>query len=116
MSVDKFLMRNDTIVGRSYTIFDSPIVKGSVIFIDEFDASKMTMENRLIQNNLDNLLDYLDSFERITKKLANMSEHPTDIYKMSESLKSKLESDVSDLPDYKKLKGSTKDVNSAHRA
>lgn len=103
MSVDKFLMKNDTIVGRSFTIFDSYIVKGSIVFIDEFDASKMTMEDRLIHNNLDNLYDYLDSFEKIFKKLSNVSEQPNRLYAMSLPYMINLSEDLKDDPEYKSL-------------
>ena len=103
MSVDKFLMKNDTIVGRSFTIFDSYIVKGSIVFIDEFDASKMTMEDRLIQNNLDNLFDYMDSFEKIFKKLSNVSEQPARLYVMSPAYMINLSEDFKDDPEYNAL-------------
>ena len=35
MSADKFVMRNDTIIDKSNTIYDSPIVKDAIIFIDD---------------------------------------------------------------------------------
>lgn len=84
MSVDKFLMRNDTIVGGSSTVFDSGIVKGSIVFIDEFDASKMTMERRLIQNSLEGIRDYRDSFEKIHKKISDPHGQPSRLYAVSE--------------------------------
>lgn len=100
MSVDKFMLKNDTVVGSSYTIFDSDIVKGSIVFIDEFDQSKSTMERRLIQNNLDNIRDSRDSFEKIFKKLSNVGEQPRRLYSVSAPLRAKLTAELEKDPKY----------------
>lgn len=50
MSVDKFLSQNSTIVEPSCMLYNSDLIKDSVIFIDEFDASKDTILKNIIQN------------------------------------------------------------------
>ncbi|WP_400196177.1 hypothetical protein [Candidatus Methanarcanum hacksteinii] len=65
MSADKFVMRNDTIIDKSNTIYDSPIVKNAIIFIDEFDSTKNQILNRLITNNTRRKIDYVDMAQKI---------------------------------------------------
>ncbi len=69
MSVDKFLARNSTIVEPSYQLYNSDIINGSYIFIDEFDATKETMLNNIITNGLRDKIDYLDLFNAIYSAL-----------------------------------------------
>ena len=65
MSADKFVMRNDTIIGKSNTIYDSPIVKDAVIFIDEFDSTRNQILSRLIQNSGRRRIDLVDMILKI---------------------------------------------------
>ena len=52
MSMDKFLLRNDPIVDKSYFIYKR-LAKDAIVFIDEFDATKETVLSRLIDNATD---------------------------------------------------------------
>ncbi|MCH5152537.1 MAG: hypothetical protein J1F68_01055 [Clostridiales bacterium] len=65
MSMDKFLSRNSTIVEPSYMFYNSDIIKDAVIFIDEFDATKATILNNIIENGLRDKIDYIELFREI---------------------------------------------------
>lgn len=69
MSVDKFLSQNATIIEPSTMIYNSPIVKDALIFIDEFDAAKDTILKNIIQNGLRDKVDYLNLFREIYASL-----------------------------------------------
>nr|MBO4517533.1 hypothetical protein [Clostridia bacterium] len=73
MSVEKFLSRNSTIVETSYVFYNSSIIENAVIFIDEFDATKETILNNIIQNGLRDRIDYVDLFLSIYGPLQTAS-------------------------------------------
>ena len=65
MSMDKFLVRNATIVEPSYMFYNSKIIDNAVIFIDEFDATKETILRNIITNGLSEKIDYIELFNDI---------------------------------------------------
>lgn len=66
MSVDKFISQIATIVEPSCMLYNSKFIdKNTVIFIDEFDASKETMLKNIIQNGLRDRVDYIELFKNI---------------------------------------------------
>lgn len=69
MSVDKFLARNASIVEPSYQLYNSDIINGAYIFIDEFDATKETMLKNIISNGLREKIDYVELFNAIYSAL-----------------------------------------------
>ena len=69
LSIDKFLLRNDTLIEPSYQ-FSSSIINKSVVFIDEFDATKDTVLKRHIDEGLKGKIDYLDLFSAIDAGLS----------------------------------------------
>lgn len=73
LSIDKILSRNATIVESSYMFYDSEIIRNAIIFIDEFDATKETMLNNIIQNGLRDKIDYVDLFLSIYNPLQTSS-------------------------------------------
>lgn len=68
MSMDKFLLRNDPILEGTYFIYKR-LCDRSIIFIDEFDATKETVLKRLVENAIKNKIDYISAFSRIRDKL-----------------------------------------------
>lgn len=76
MSVAKFVSTHDTIVGGRYSIYDSELIDGSYIFIDEFDATKEAILGRIIDADKGDV-DYIGIFRRIFRTL----EHDADIWK-----------------------------------
>lgn len=68
MSMDKFLLRNDPIIEGTYFIYKR-LCNNSIIFIDEFDATKETVLDRLIENAVKNKIDYVAAFTQIRDRL-----------------------------------------------
>lgn len=70
MSMDKFILGNTTIIEPTYSFYNHKIIDNSIIFIDEFDATKDNMLNQIIKKGLDNYVDYLTLFKQIQASLA----------------------------------------------
>ena len=71
MSMDKFLVRNTTIVEPSYLIANAPFLENSIVFIDEFDATKDTILQRLIDDGLKKAPAYIEMFLEIFSSLTS---------------------------------------------
>ncbi len=65
MSMDKFLVTTDTLVENAGLLYNTDIIDGAIIFIDEFDATKETVLRTIIQNGLRGKVDYIDLFNQI---------------------------------------------------
>ena len=78
MSIDKFLVRNSTLVEPSYNIIDNySLLKDSVLFIDEFDSSKDVFLKNTIQESISTKVGIIELFRIIYSGLEN-----TDFSKM----------------------------------
>lgn len=85
MSIDKFLVKNSTLIEPSYNIIDSNnLLKNSIIFIDEFDASKDVFLKKIINDSIDTKVHIIELFRLIyaglentdfSKMLTEISEH-----------------------------------------
>ena len=92
MSIDKFLVRNSTLVEPSYNIIDSnELLRDSIIFIDEFDSSKDVFLKKIINDSIDTKLDIIELFRLIYAGLEN-----TDFSKMLTEVSDKLQSQIDD--------------------
>lgn len=69
MSMDKFLSINSTIIAPSSMLYDSDLIDNSVIFIDEFDATKDTVLKNIIKNGLHEKIDCMELFHTIYSSL-----------------------------------------------
>ena len=94
LSMDKFLARNSTIIEPSYLFYDSNILDGAIVFIDEFDATRETILNNIIQTGLRGRIDYIEIYKNIRSALIT-HEFPTDIFKPSPQQK---QSKYKDIP------------------
>lgn len=65
MSVNKMLVKNSTIIQGSESIWESDILKGSVVFIDEFERSKEVMNRQIIADNIKRSTDAISLFHAI---------------------------------------------------
>lgn len=91
MSIDKFLVRNSTIVEPSYNIIDNKnLLNGSIIFIDEFDASKDIILKSIINESLDTKVNIIELFRIIYSGLEDTSFSKL-LTNVSVTLKNKIE-------------------------
>lgn len=97
MSADKFVTVNDTIVGKSATVYDSDITKGAIIFIDEFDSTKERIQKAIVGRNLRRNVDVIDLFNRIHDGLRAVDEQPARLYRPVGSMGVEDECSLKDL-------------------
>ncbi len=71
MSMDKFICPHSTLIEMTYNFYNSPIVNGALVFIDEFDATKETILRNIIENGLKEKIDYIELFSHIYAVLHN---------------------------------------------
>lgn len=69
MSVSKFMKRNSILVDTSYEFLNSDLIEDAVIIIDEFDATKDTIQSELIEKSLAMKEDYIHLFRQIYRTL-----------------------------------------------
>ena len=69
MSISKFMKKNSCLVEPSYEFLESDLIKDAIIFIDEFDATKATMEEAITEGALSIQEDYLSLFRQILRGL-----------------------------------------------
>lgn len=65
MSISKFMAKNSCIVEPSYDFLRSDLIDGAIIIIDEFDATKATIEDAILEEALSVKADYLNMFRQI---------------------------------------------------
>lgn len=71
MSVTKFLYKNSVLIRPSYDFIHSGFIKGSVIFLDEFDDSKTSILSYILDSAYKIEEDYLTVFHQL---YTNMNE------------------------------------------
>lgn len=65
MSINKFMAKNSCIIEPSYDFLTSSLIDGAIIIIDEFDATKATIEDAILNEALSVKADYLNMFRQI---------------------------------------------------
>jgi hypothetical protein len=83
MSMDKFFLKNSTLIEPAYYCYDK-LASQSLIFIDEFDATKDTILNQIIETGKKHKIDLISLFKNIHNHLQN-SEFPQSLLKESET-------------------------------
>ncbi len=83
MSVDKFFLKNSTLIRPSYYFWEDDITKDALIFIDEFDATKKNILSQIIQNGFSKRLDLIGLFTQVYSAFSTL-EVPDIVLKMSE--------------------------------
>ena len=94
MSIDKFLMRNTTLVEPSYMFYNSEIMNNAIIFIDEFDSTKERLLKNIIDNGLRDKVDYIELFKDIYSAI-HTNEFPATLFEPS---KQRLQGEYKDKP------------------
>lgn len=69
LSINKLLTRNDTLIKPSYPFISADVLQNAIFFIDEFDATKETIKEAIIQEAIDSQNDYLDIVKELHGKL-----------------------------------------------
>jgi len=85
MSVSKFMKRNSILTDTSYEFLNSDLIEKAVIVIDEFDATKDTIQNELIEKSLAMQADYIQLFRQIYRTL-NPNDFSSDMRKAMEQI------------------------------
>ena len=73
LTMNKFLVRNTVLVEPSYEFLKHEITSNAIIFIDEFDATKATIQGHIIKKAMDAQDDYIRLFEQIYKTIQTHS-------------------------------------------
>lgn len=73
MTINKFFSKNSTIIEPSYDFLTSDMIKNSIIFIDEFDASKLNIQDDLIETALSAENEYITLFRQLHRNLEILS-------------------------------------------
>lgn len=68
LSMDKFIVKNTTLIEPSYYIHER-LIENALIFIDEFDATKENVLNKIIESGLRHRVNLLDLFLNIHNHL-----------------------------------------------
>ncbi|GBO53718.1 hypothetical protein APA_1666 [Pseudanabaena sp. lw0831] len=82
LSINKFIVKNSTLIEASYS-FKEHLKKGSLIFIDEFDSTKETILQNIIESGIKNRIDLIDFFVDIHNHLTQIQD-PKNITKKSD--------------------------------
>ena len=65
MSVNKLLVKNSPIIEPSESIWESDLLKGSVVIIDEFELSKSVINDFLIRESVGKMADMVSMFRML---------------------------------------------------
>ncbi len=85
MSVSKFMKRNSILIDASYEFLNSDLIENAVIVIDEFDATKDTIQSELIEKSLATQEDYIQLFRQIYRTL-NPNDFSSDMRKAMDQI------------------------------
>ena len=81
VSLDKFYLGNDSIIEPSYKFMNNKyLMENTIIFIDEIDAAKNTILNRIVDDSINNNVDLVKLFLNIYTTLET-KEFPKEMLK-----------------------------------
>jgi hypothetical protein len=93
MSVDKFYLGNNPIVEKSYRFIGNSIVKGALVFIDEFDATKEDLLKQMITESKRSGIDVYSLYSQIHNALTT-KKMPKNLFCLKSETKHKYKSDA----------------------
>lgn len=76
LSVNKLLTRNDTLIKPSCPFISVENLKNTIVFIDEFDATKETIKENIITEAVNTQNNYLDIVKELHSKLQGQNYKP----------------------------------------
>lgn len=84
MNVDKFTSPNDPLISKSFRFINSDFIKGSLVFVDEFDASKEFILRSQIKQCSQNKLDLVKYVSTLSAVFASGNKLPAELFPPSE--------------------------------
>lgn len=79
ITMKKLINQFDTIVEKSVRLYENKLFRNSLVFIDEFDATKSDIQDAIVQEGLTKSVDYLDLFRNIKISLDKSDTIPANI-------------------------------------
>lgn len=76
MSMTKFMKKNQPFYEPRYSFINGNITDKAIIFIDEFDSTKETINNELIERSINNICEYISLSETICRNIINYKKFP----------------------------------------
>lgn len=98
MSFDKFLYNHITLVRKPYRLIDSPLSKGALVIIDEFDSSKEDLLDKIVQDSVEAKVDLPELIRSMHVTFAS-KERPRSLVRSSEARKKNGGNEIDDLLD-----------------
>lgn len=80
MNVDKFYMPIDPIISKPFNFSNSPLLKGALVFIDEFDASKEFILRSQISQSTQRKLDLIKYMSTLSSTFASGKKFPKELF------------------------------------
>lgn len=79
-TMKKLIYQFDMLVDKPTRLYENDIFRDSILFIDEFDATKKDIQDMIVDNGIKHNVDYLDLFHNIKICLDNQSTIPSNIF------------------------------------
>ncbi len=80
ITMKKLIYPFDTIIEKSVRLYETTFFKNSIVFMDEFDATKKDVQDMIVQNGLSKGIDYIDLFRNIKICLDHYDSIPSNIW------------------------------------
>ena len=80
ITMKKLIYPFDTIIEKSVRLYETSFFKNSIVFMDEFDATKKDVQDMIVQNGLSKGIDYIDLFRNIKICLDHHDSIPSNIW------------------------------------
>ena len=79
ITMKKLIYPFDTIIEKSARLYETDLFRNSIVFIDEFDATKKDIQDMIVQSGLSKGIDYIDLFRNIKICLDHYESIPSNI-------------------------------------
>lgn len=80
ITMKKLILPYDTIIEKNNSLYETNFFRNSIVFIDEFDATKKDIQDSIVQNGLSKGIDYIDLFRNIKICLDHHESIPSNIW------------------------------------
>lgn len=80
ITMKKLILPYDTIIEKNNNLYETNFFRNSIVFIDEFDATKKVIQDSIVQDGLNKGIDYIDLFRNIKICLDHHESIPSNIW------------------------------------